>query len=218
MDAIYFIYHRGLTDPVTRKHLALVRAMNPDDEVIPLSFPSHSPDSYHWQTANHDLLMFDYFDTHHPKHEHHWLIEWDTFCTQSFREFAGESYHKKVIGSQIVYPWSDEIMETNMDGFNIRQRDWHWFSENKSPELHPYLRGIVPASVVMMSHDALFGMNQLLRTVPAFKHLSCEARLGTLACMAGFEPQSIRTDCQKFVSSRDVDIGQGKGCFHRCRA
>jgi hypothetical protein len=217
MDAILFIHHKGLRDRVTRKHHALLRDLNPGCEVIPLSFDTHSPDTYQWQRENHDVLMYEWFAKEKKQYDHYWMVEWDTLCTQSLRHFFGDSYHKKAVASMVVRPWSNDILPTDIPGYAQRQRDWYWFEGCQSPELHPFLRGMVPASCVMFSHECLFNMVELWKTVPAFKHLQGECRLGTLAAMAGFEPQEIRPDCHKWISAQDVDIDQGPGCYHRCR-
>lgn len=218
MDAILFTHHHALNEPVTRKHLALLRALNHGHAVIPLSFGHSAPESKEFQRHNHDILMWRWFAETNPHYERYFLIEWDCFCTQSLREFFGDSYHKKIVGSQIVRPWSSEPIENEADGFSIPQRQWWWFTQNESADLYPFLRGIVPASVVMFSHDAMFDASQLMLTVPALLKLQCECRLGTLAAMSGREPEPIGPDCQKWISCKDVDIDQGPGIYHRCRA
>lgn len=218
MDAILYFHHRGLTEPTTRKHLALARAFNPHDEVIPLSYPEHSPDSYHQQKNHFDELAYDWFIRTNPKHERIVLLEWDSLCLQPFKDFYGDAYNKKAVGSVIVKPWSDELTQTICGGFEIRQREWTFFTQNRSAELYPYLRGIVPVSCAMFAHDAFFNMCEIWKTNrEAYDQLGCECRLGTLACHAGYEPQPIRSDCQKYVSCQDVNIDQGPRVYHRVR-
>jgi hypothetical protein len=217
MDAILFIHHKPLNEPVTKKHLILFKAFNRDSEVVPLAFES-GRETVEWRQRNTDLLMYEWFERSDSHHERVFVVEWDTFPTCSLREFFGCSYDKSVVGATIVRPWSNEVMMLDKGGFSQRQRDWHWFVHNESAELHPFLRGIVPASVVMFSHDALFNMVQLFKTVPAFKNLQNECRMGTLAAMAGYEPVEIRPDCARWINCADVEIDQGPGIYHRVRA
>jgi hypothetical protein len=213
MDAILYLHHLPLTEAVTKKHCVLLKALNRDAEVIPLKFENCN-ESSEWQWENGDILVYEWFLRENPKHERFFIIEFDTFCSQSLKDFYGDSYNKKVVGSMIIRPWSDNIAPLDKTGFEQRERDWDWFGRNRSPLLYPFLRGIVPMSGVMLSHEALFNMVQLWKTVPDFKQLQNECRIGTLAAMAGYEPEQIRTDCWKYIHAANVEIDHGPGVYH----
>lgn len=211
MDAILFLHFLPLYEPVSRKHLALIRALNPDAEVIPLKF-DEDRETPEWRWQNADLLALEWFDRVQPKHERIFILEADTFCSQSLREFYGASYDKSAVGSLIVHPWSN----AEMPGEHGTMRGWEWFSMSDSAELYPYLRGMVPLCGCMFRHDVFFNMVQQWRTNRAlFDPLMSELRMGTLAAMCGFEPTPIRTDCHQYISFKDVQIDRGPGVFHR---
>lgn len=217
-DIILFHHHKPLDEPVTKRHLVLFKSLNPNCDVLPQRFKGDGARmSVDWQRHNHDLPMYDWYDRERPVFYRLFLVEYDTFSTTSLRDFFGPAYVKKSAGATIIRPWSDEVVPTDCHGFKQRQRDWHWFTENRSEKLHPFLRGMTPASVVMFAHETLHGMNELYRTVPEFKDMHCELRMGTLSAMAGYEPSEIRPDCWKFIHSNDVDIDQGPGVYHRVR-
>ena len=211
MDAIIFAHHLPLNVGVTRRHLALIRSLNRDCDVIPLKF-AEGRESPHWQWANCDLMLLEWFDQNQPKHNRFYFIEADTFCTMPLKEFYGSAYDRPAVGSVIVKPWSDDLIEGTREP--QRMRDFEWFKGNTSGELYPYLRAFTPSCGAMFSHDALFNMVQIWKTVRGFERLFSEVRLGTLACMAGYEPAQIRPDCAKFISPRGVDIDQGPGIYH----
>ena len=215
MDAILFIHHLSLNESTTRTNLALVRAMNPDCEVFTLSFDKNR-ETPKWQWKNCDVLVYEWFEITHPKHDRYFILEWDCFCTQSMRAFYGGSVDYNAAGALVIQPWSDETILTQ-HGEPQTMRDWHWFAHNTSAELYPYLRGITPICGSMFSHDCLFNMVQLWKTNLAFDRLFSECRMGTLAAMAGYEPRQIRQDAPHFLHSGDVQIDHGPGVYHRVR-
>lgn len=216
MDALLYFHHLPLHESTTRKHLALLRSLNPDAEVVPLCF-DNGRGTPEWQWKNFDMLAFEWFERENPKHERIFFFEYDCLCMQSVKEFYGPAYHRPAVASIVVKPWSYEIIPGSY-GEPIMMKNWHWFTQCESGDLYPYLRGMVPVCGSMFRHDVFFSMNQLLKANgPAFEPLLSEARLGTLACMAGHEPERIRPDCHKFLHSGDVDITQGPGCYHRVR-
>lgn len=215
MDAIFFLHHLPLHEPVTRKHLALFRALNRDCVVIPLKF-DEGRKTPQWQWANVDILVLEHFDKFQPTFDRYYLMEADCFSSQSLREFYGKSYDRPVVGSIIVKPWSREIIP-NPHGEPVCMKDWHWFEANESAELYPYLRGICPTSGTMFSHAALFDIVQIWKTNRAFDNLFSECRLGTLAAMSGREPETIRPDCHKFLCAGDAAYDGEPGCYHRVR-
>lgn len=217
MDAILFIHHRPLCEPVTKKHLALIRMMNPDAEVFPLCFDSGREDT-DWQWRNCDLLVYEWFVREQPKHERFFIIEWDTLCTMSLKDFYGSSYNKPAVGARIITPWSHELLKDYEPRKQTRQRDWHFFEHNTSPEIYPYLRGVTPMCGVMLKRNILSSMVELWSAIPGFKNLFCECRIATLACMAGFEMQEIRPDYERFIHYEDVTDWDVPGIYHRVRA
>jgi hypothetical protein len=216
MDAILFLHHRHLRDPVTCKHLALIRALNPGSEVIPLCFELNR-ETPQWQWRNCDLLALEWFDREQPKHERFFILEWDCFCSQPLKEFYGAAYERPVVASVVVNPWSTAMVPGEA-GETFRMRDYPHFQANESGELYPHLRGLLPVCGVMLRHEVFFNMVQLWKTVAGFDRLFSEARLGTLAVMAGCEPEVIRPDCWKYIFSKNRDFSLGPGVYHRIQA
>lgn len=216
MDAVLFLHHLPLHEPTTRKHLALLRALNPRDEVIPLKF-EEGRGTPEWQWKNADTLVFDWFERMSPKHDRFVFLEWDCFCTMPLKEFYGKAYDRPAISSIVVKPWSSEIIPGTR-GEPQRMKDWHWLSGSESPELYPCLRGMVPLCGCMFRRDTMFDAHQIWRENRGlFDPLFSELRLGTLAAMSGREPERIRSDCHTFIHSGDVDYDRGPGCYHRVR-
>ena len=217
MDAILFTHYKPLSDPVTRKHLILFKALNPDAEVIPLKFEAGRNDS-DWQWRNCDLLVYEWFTRTNPKHERIFIFEWDTFCTMPVKEFYGEAYNYAATAANIVKPWLDDKMPTDNPLGQETMRTWLWLPQNCSEEIRPYIRGMVPTCGSMFSNEALRGMVELWKTVDGFADLFCECRLGTLACMAGYEPRQISPEAKKFLAFYDVGMETVRGIHHRVRA
>lgn len=215
MDAILFLHHLPLHEPLTRKHLVLMRALNPTCEVVPLCFES-GRNTPLWQWSNADILALEWFDANHPKYERYFLLEYDTFCTQSVREFYVGVYDKAVACAMVINPWSNDIVPGPI-GEQVQMRDWYWFRQNTNPDLYPYLRGLWPLTGVMLRHDSFYNMVQLWKSRRDLDHLFSECRLGTLAVMSGHEPVAIRPDCQRFMCAGDVNMDQGPGIYHRVK-
>jgi len=229
MDSILFLHHKPLDSGITGKHLALLKTLNPDMVVIPISFMdkikhkaawNHSD---HWRSSNQDILIYEWFEREQPKFERYFLIEWDTFCTQPLKEFYGTSYHRSCVGAAIVNPESGDFIP----GQKVRMKDWKWFSFPVSPCLRKFARGIVPTSGTMLSHDALSGMVSVYRNYSSFKQMQAEnqvgdldqmqneCRVGTLASMAGFEPERIREDAHLFLFPSLITQHQELGIWHK---
>lgn len=180
---------------------------------IPLCFEK-GRENPEWCWRNCDHLIYEYFERENPRYDRYWIIEYDTFCSMPLKEFYKDVYDNPVAGSIIVKPWSDEQIPDR--GGIMRQ--WHFFTHNTSPEIYPYLRGILPVCGTMLRRDALFNIVQLWKSVREIDKLNCECRLGTLAAMAGYEPVQIRPDCHKFISFVDVAVRNEPGIYHRCRS
>ena len=216
MDAILFLHHRPLSDPVTMKHRILLETMNPDAELIPLCFET-GRETPEWQWENCDILIFEWFDKVKPEHDRFFIFEWDVFCTQSLKEFYGDAYDKKSVGSVIMRPW-DWSPIPSIDGEPRGMRkNWHWFNSNRSKFLYPFLRAIVPVCGAMFHREVLSKMVELWKTERDFDRVFCECRLGTLSCMAGYEPEEINEGCYKSLSICDVSIASKPGIYHRVR-
>jgi len=168
MDAILFLHRADFAQPWTRAYLDHLAALNPGAEIVPLHGTS-------------DELVYQWFERANPKHDRFFLDSSYSWRAPSMRELYGDDYHKKFATfGRIIRPWSSDAFE------GTHERYWPQFEDSDSAELYPYLRGIVPATVVMLSHDAIFNFNQLYKSIPAFKAMQPELRLGTLACMAGY--------------------------------
>ena len=167
MDAILFFHRASVMRTRLAARMMLLDVLNPSVDLMPL--------------AGNDEMAYQWFDSANPKHDRFFLISSDVVCSQPLRERFGDAYHRKFSHhGRVVLPWSNELFE------GTPERDWEQFEDSDAAELYPYLRGIVPASMVMFSHDALFNCVQIWKTKPAFKNLKSELRIGTLACMAGY--------------------------------
>lgn len=212
MDAILFLHHHPLYEAVMARHLALLKALNPNAEVVPLCF---EPDreTRDWQWRNCDVLIYEWFIQVQPEHERFFIIEFDTFCTMPLKEFYGSAYDKPAVGSVIVLPWSHEPVL----GYGQPMREWHWFSHGDTPRLYPFLRGLCPVCGAMFSRKCLAKMSSIYFSNREVDRLHAECRLGTLACMAGYEPERIREDSHLFILSKDLAPHQDRGIWHRVK-
>ena len=167
MDAILFFHRASVMRTRLAARMMLLDVLNPSVDLMPL--------------AGNDEMAYQWFDSANPKHDRFFLISSDVVCSQPLRERFGDEYHRKFAHhGRVVRPWSNEPFDGTPD------RDWEQFEDSDTAELYPYLRGIVPVTVVMLSHDAIFNFTQLYKSIPAFKAMRPELRLGTLACMAGY--------------------------------
>lgn len=216
MDAILYIHHLPLNEGITQRHAMLLKTLNSGARVIPLSFydgrprPMLAPNE---QFFHFDTLIYEWFLREKPKFDRYFLIEWDLFCTAPLKEFYGAAYDRPCVGSIIARPWSRDILLEH----DFAERDWHFFTHGNTPGLYPFLRGIIPSCGAMFSHECLEIMSLIWSENREVDRLICEVRMGTMACMAGFEPERIREDAHLFISPKDVTPKQSRGVWHRVK-
>lgn len=162
------------------------------------------------QWRNADLLVYDWFARTNPGYDRYFIIEWDTFCTMSLKEFYGAAYDQPAVGATVIRPWSMDPVP----GYGQPMREWHWFTHGNTPDIYPFLRGIIPLCGAMFSRDAMTGMVKSYSEIRDVDRLHCECRIATLARLAGFEPSRINDEAHLYISPKKIEMKETRGVWH----
>jgi hypothetical protein len=207
---------------VTLKHYD--QAKKHCSTVVPLSFEKLNPRNSGCRGAYHaDSMAYEWFDQEKPQHERYLLIEYDTEITMPVKEFYAGVWDLPVVGSVIVEAFSNQQIVPGRSG---SQKEWGWFwigfkdviGEAAYAKLKPWLRGIVPVSGTLLSHEALAAMTKLFFATPWMTGVFCECRLGTLAKLSGYEPVSWAPGTSHTNVWCATVVPNKPGVWHRVRS
>lgn len=192
---------------VTKRNIDQMAALNPDAEIVPLTFDSGVSNSVllspvDWSVSNKwaasDTLFYAYgLHEHRVEAKRYLLMEYDVFCTQSFQEFYADV-------------WDAEIAALPFHYYHPGIQTWPWFGEDcpqgrfakRMHDLGAYgdkLCAVAPSIGIMFNHDAFLKVCDTARD-PIFYNLFCEARMATAIAMSGCKVSLLRHDFKDFIS------------------
>jgi hypothetical protein len=184
---ILFLHHR--VDRVVQNNLRIIRDRNPDAVVVTISAGEPLPGGYTMDASprfkwlhslfpkrSSDRMVCSWFLQRKEACDKWWIVEWDTFCGVSVRD-----YYQPV--------WSFPFVASGVRLAN-REEEWHWFQKTKRrhvPEAYwPFLTGIVPF-VFLISEPALKATCAMLVENP-LEAGNAELRFATAASRCGYAP------------------------------
>jgi len=182
---ILFLHHH--VDRVVLNHLRLIRAHNPDATVATISAGEPLPGGYTLEPTpqlkqfhsvligkSGDRLVCSWFVQRKEICDRWWLVEWDTLCKVSARDYYRPVWHLPFVASSVRLP--------------LREPEWHWFKNagTMPADYRPFMMGIVPF-MCLLSEDALKATCTLLLEKPIFEGNS-ELRFATAANRCGYTP------------------------------
>src|SRR5215469_230010 len=157
---ILFLHHD--IDKVVLNNLASVRRHNRKATVVTMSAGSPLDGGYSLQatpqiqamhsltaTRSSDWLVCSWYVQRREKCDKWWIIEWDTYCTMSAREYYRPVWHFPFVASSVRMP--------------NREPEWPWFRARGDlpKQLRDYAAGAVPF-LYLVSNDALKSICALL--------------------------------------------------------
>lgn len=240
--AVIFLHHT--TCDITLNNYNLIKKFNPDCSVFPVGFSWHNlmenshavhrHDSYpnneqlnkilfngKSTSSESDLCIYDFF-LHHQDFKHYFVIEWDTYCNCSLREYYRDQINKVDTFSAFIFNNKEDVPNA-IRKMNVKEWSWYnYFQTLKSPEdkqkLLPYLGGTYPTSLLYYSQKTLHDMVDLLLQNPRlYDNIQNEMRLGTLLQQAGYVLTEFGGDKNQFFEQDNYksDIAKGiKGYYH----
>ena len=183
--AIIFPHYRN--DEVTRKHLQILRKLNPYPVIaVCCNEPEHVPEAIdvgkltqpivngdNWNNC--DTILYRWFMCRGLNAERYIYLEWDNYATAPVREV-----YRSV--------WDADAAATNVFDYH-HSKDWFWFNQYWSipPRLRPFAAGMCPFNGIMLKHKALAALTY--GSIPS--GLFCELRVATLLKSYGFEAAKI---------------------------
>ncbi len=182
---ILFLHHR--VDKIVLNHLDSVRQQNPEATVVTMSAGTPLQAGYALEAtpelrAGHtlssrrasDWLVCSWFVQRKEKCTKWWVIEWDTFCTTSVREYYRPVWDFPFVASSVRLTY--------------REPEWSWFRTVGAlpQELRSHATGAVPF-LYLLSDKALTAICQTLLKCPLVAG-NGELRFATVASKCGFPP------------------------------
>jgi hypothetical protein len=187
---IVFLHHN--CDPVTENNLRSIREHNPGATIVTMSAGTPFPGGYTVEQTplirrlhsrlvrqSGDWLLCSWFTQRQEICDKWWVVEWDTFCTVSVREYYRLVWDYPFVASSVRLTY--------------REPEWSWFQifETKSPpplpeDYRPYLMGAVPFCY-LLSEPALAAICTMLLKHPLTAG-NCELRFTTAANRCGYLP------------------------------
>lgn len=207
---------------VTQRNIDQMAALNPDAAIVPLTFDSGVAGSVvltpiHWNISNKwasaDTLYYAYgLSDNRIAAKRYILMEYDVFCTQSFREFYADVWDFPVACPPLHY-------------YRPGDQPWPWFHEScpqgqfaqRLYNLGAYgkkLCAIAPSIGILFSGEAFTKVCGTAND-PIFFNLFCEARMGTAIAMSGCHVTRLRDDFTEFISCKpSAPEITGPGIWH----
>jgi hypothetical protein len=182
---IIFLHHE--VNQVVMDHLQRIRSLNPEAVVATISAGEPLPGGYtidwtpqvkllHSQCPRRggDLLLCSWFLQRREDCEKWWIVEWDSFCNVSVRDYYRPVWHFPFVASSV------RLLN--------REPEWIWFQEaEKLADIYkPFMTGIVPFHC-LLSEAALKETCTTLLENPCTVANS-ELRFATAANKSGFAP------------------------------
>ncbi len=191
---ILFLHHH--VDRVVTNNLRNIRLHNPDAVVATISAGTPLPGGYTLDSTprlkqlhsalmkrSGDRLVCSWFLQRKEICDKWWIVEWDTFCNISARDYYRPVWNFPFVASSVRLPH--------------REPEWDWFakvkknpwfgSAKKIPESYkPFVMGIVPF-MSLLSEDALKATCTMLLENPLTTGNS-ELRFATAANRCGYVP------------------------------
>lgn len=207
---VLFLHHRN--DPVTRKHIALLREHNPNAAIVPLTFdvPEPLPDAVdvlgwdsRWKVAhpwrNIDEIVYRWFENRPFDAERYIILEYDCLCTVDLKR-----HYASV--------WDADVAACDL--FTAAENpDWMWFSEidRLAEPDRRHAAAIVPFVGTMYSHSGLLAY---LAAAPT-NDLFCEFRMGTTVRKAGLTFARFPLAVRRTILWHQYPYGVGRpGLYH----
>lgn len=182
---IIFLHHN--VNAVVKANLESIRRHNPRATVVTISAAEALPGGYALSRTpkirklhsvnpkkSSDWLVCSWFTQRREKCSKWWIVEWDTFCTMSVREYYRPVWHFPFVTSGIR--------------LRYREEDWGWFHRAKFMPVpfRPYAIGGAPF-IYLVSEQALKAVCTTLTKWP-FLAGNGELRFCTVANWAGYPP------------------------------
>lgn len=182
---IVFLHHQ--IDPVVLNNLRSIRRHNSGATLATISSGEPLPDGYTLDATpelkqlhaaapkrSSDRLVCSWFLQRKEQCRKWWIVEWDTYCTTSARNYYQPVWEFPFVAAQVC--------------LRYRQPEWHWFQGIKDlpAGYRPFATGAVPF-LYLLSEEALRATCALLLEQPLTAG-NGELRFATAATRAGFPP------------------------------
>jgi hypothetical protein len=182
---ILFLHHT--TDKVVLNNLASVWRHNPSATIITMSAGQPLGSGYtleatpelkglHMKSARRgsDWLVCSWYVQRKEQCAKWWIIEWDTYCTVSARDYYRPVWHFPFVASSVRLP--------------KREPEWSWFRETGDlpKKFAPYILGAVPFLYLVSDHALKRICEMLLKN--SLVAGNGELRFSTVANKCGFPP------------------------------
>lgn len=208
---VLFLHHDARE--VALHNLRTLVKQNPDAMVITVSANKELPGGYTLEATPHlkkfhaenirrgsDWLVCSWFLQRREKADKWWIVEWDTFCRMSARDYYAPVWSFPFVASSVRLPY--------------REPGWAWFKGvRKLPEEYQdYATGAVPF-LYLVSDAALTAICSTLLATPIVLG-NGELRFATAASKCGFAPCGYSPPNDRITWRRWRSVTKGKGIFH----
>lgn len=187
---ILFLHHS--VDPVVQNNLASIREQNPQAVIATMSAGECLPNGYNLEKTpelklrhsaaperSSDILVCSWFLQRKESCDKWWIVEWDTYCTMSAREYYDSVWRYPFVASSVA--------------LRHRQPEWYWFTKVKEmPEEYRHFAAGTSPFLYLLSEPALKATCEMLIRFPLaagngeLRFATAANRCGYPAC--GFSP------------------------------
>ncbi len=182
---ILFLHHE--VDAAVKSNLASVKKQNPRATIVTMSAGERFPNGYGIEATSDierlhsenparssDWLVCSWFVQRRERCRKWWIIEWDTFCDVSVKEYYRAVWNFPFVASSVRLTY--------------REPEWSWFRETRDlpKKFRPFAMGAVPFLYFVSDHALSRICRMLLRN--PFTAGNGELRFATVANACGFAP------------------------------
>jgi hypothetical protein len=197
---VLFLHHQPLDNPLVTKHLAAIADLGLT--AIPLSFgerpppPGQTPETYsgyaRWRWGHMDHLVYEWwFSEARIDFDRYMVVEYDTWFTLHPKLFYGASYDRDAVAACVMDARQPQATMPAGNTFDYWFKNTPGHQEFRDHGLAHCLRGMMPI-VCLFSRRCLSGIAEAFKSNPWCQAPgSPELRFGSLAAVAGFEPESF---------------------------
>lgn len=208
---ILFLHHD--TREVALHNLRTLIKRNPEATVITMSADKALPGGYTLEATPHlkqfhakntkrgsDWLVCSWFLQRRERADKWWIVEWDTFCRMSARDYYAPVWTFPFVASSV------RLLH--------REPGWGWFKGvSKFPEEYrEHATGAVPF-LYLLSEPALVAICSTLLAKPIVVG-NGELRFATAASKSGFAPCGFSPPNDHITWKRWKSVAKGEGIFH----
>jgi predicted small secreted protein len=225
-DNMVILYSHHCKSDVTLYHYELLKKHNPNNKIVPIGFSWHDliensyvvtrkpylPNNQELNirlnggkstSSESDLQLYEFY-INHQDYDSYFLIEWDTYCNCSIKEYYNEKLNL------------DNFCSYSFNYKNSYQ--WSWYNLLSTEQKKLKIGGMYPTSCLYFKNHILYEMvNILMNNISLYNNMQNETRLGTLLQEAGYDIKEFSGDTIHFYDHpeyKEKIKNKIKGYYH----